>query len=46
MAKLTEKAVRIILKSEGPARIMAAKFNVSESTVYMIRGRHIWKHVT
>src|SRR4249920_2161217 len=30
MAKLTERAVRTILKSKGPARIMAAKFNVSE----------------
>ena len=45
MAKLTERAVRTILRSKGPARIMAAKFNVSESTIYMIRGRHIWKHI-
>jgi hypothetical protein len=45
MAKLTEREVRAILKSVGPARIVAAKFNVSESTIYMIRGRHIWKHI-
>lgn len=45
MAKLTEQAVRTILRSKGPARIMAAKFKVSESTIYMIRGRHIWKHI-
>jgi transposase len=29
----------------GPARIAAKRFNVSESTVYMIRERHIWKHI-
>ena len=45
MAKLTEAAARAILKSTGPARMVAAKFNVSESTIYMIRGRHIWKHI-
>jgi hypothetical protein len=45
MAKLTEPAVRAILKWKGPARIIAAEFNVSESTIYMIRGRHIWKHI-
>jgi hypothetical protein len=46
MAKLTEREVRAIRKATGPARIVAAKYNVSESTIYMIRGGHIWKHVT
>lgn len=45
MAKLSEEAAREILHSTGVARIMAKRFNVSESTVYMIRGRHIWKHI-
>lgn len=45
MAKLTEDAVRTIRASTGAARIMAARFNVSESTIYMIRGGHIWKHL-
>lgn len=45
MAKLTEDAVRSIRASTGPARIQAKKFKVSESTIYMIRGGHIWKHI-
>lgn len=45
MAKLTEDAVRTIRQSTGAARIMAARFKVSESTIYMIRGGHIWKHI-
>jgi hypothetical protein len=46
MAKLTEETAREILHSTGVARIVAKRFNVSESTVYMIRGRKTWKHVT
>jgi hypothetical protein len=45
MAKLNEASAREILHSTGVARIVAKRFNVSESTVYMIRGRHIWKHI-
>lgn len=45
MAKLTDDAVRTIRATSGPARKLAVKFNVSESTIYMIRGGHIWKHL-
>lgn len=45
MAKLNDDAVRIIRAAPGPARIMAARFGVSESTIWMIRRGHIWKHV-
>lgn len=46
MAKLTEDAVRMIRQTKAPARIMAKRFHVSESTIYMIRGGHVWKHIT
>jgi hypothetical protein len=45
MAKLTEDQVRAIRASVGTAPTIAAQYGVSDSTIYMIRGGHIWKHL-
>jgi hypothetical protein len=44
-AKLTEQAVREIRSTSEPARVLAARFGVSESLVGQVRRREIWKHV-
>lgn len=45
MVKLTEDQVRAIRASSGPAPAIAAQYGISDSTIYMIRGGHIWKHI-
>jgi len=45
-AKLTEKQVREILASEGPHKVIAARFAVSEANVRLIRLRETWRHLT
>lgn len=46
MSKLTEDKVRAIRNIEGRSHAdIAAEFNVSRSTVTLVRARKIWRHV-
>lgn len=44
-ALVTEADVRAIRASDTPKSIAARQYGISESTVYAIRSRRIWKHV-
>lgn len=45
-AKLTDQIVADIRNSGETARTLAPKYGVSESLIYSVRLRQIWKHVT
>lgn len=44
-AKLNEEKVKAILNDYSTMREIADKYDVSLTTIYKIKNRHIWKHV-
>ena len=44
-AKLNEEKVKAILNDDSKMKEIAEKYNVSLTTIYNIKNRHIWKHV-
>lgn len=44
-AKLTDSQAAEILQTREIARIVAERYGVSRSTIALIRGRKIWKHL-
>lgn len=44
-AKLNEEKVKAILNDYSTMREIADKYDVSLTTIYNIKNRHIWRHV-
>lgn len=44
-SKLNEEKVKAILNDHSYMREIAEKYDVSITTIYKIKNRHIWKHV-
>jgi hypothetical protein len=45
VSKLTEKQALELYHSKEHAKVLAKRFCVSPSTVYMIRGKKVWAHI-
>lgn len=45
-AKLTDERVREILQSSTPARVLADRFGVTPTTIYAVRSRKLWPHIS